>query len=70
MKRTDEEPDPNFFGLRYVIPVHLNAAWELIRSMVMGYIYGPEYQEGWFSFWKSIKKNTTKGGKRSKEIRI
>lgn len=49
MKRTDEEPDPNFFGLRYVIPVHLNAAWELIRSMVMGYIYGPEYQEGWFS---------------------
>ncbi|KAJ9179490.1 hypothetical protein P3X46_011272 [Hevea brasiliensis] len=48
-QKIDAEPNPNFFGLRYVIPLHLNAAWELIRSLMMGYIYGPEYQEGWFS---------------------
>ncbi|KAF5733460.1 putative Triacylglycerol lipase [Tripterygium wilfordii] len=49
VKEVDEEPDPNFFGLRYMIPVHLNAAWELIRSLTMGYTHGPEYKEGWFS---------------------
>ncbi|XP_038681347.1 triacylglycerol lipase OBL1 isoform X2 [Tripterygium wilfordii] len=48
-QEVDEEPDPNFFGLRYMIPVHLNAAWELIRSLTMGYTHGPEYKEGWFS---------------------
>nr|ADJ67993.1 triacylglycerol lipase [Ricinus communis] len=48
-QKLDEEPDKNFFGLRYVIPLHLNAVWELIRSLMMGYIYGPEYREGWLS---------------------
>ncbi|KDP40613.1 hypothetical protein JCGZ_24612 [Jatropha curcas] len=48
-QKMDEEPDPNFFGLRYIIPLYLNAIWELIRSFIMGYMYGPEYKEGWFS---------------------
>ncbi|KAJ8755942.1 hypothetical protein K2173_024487 [Erythroxylum novogranatense] len=48
-QKVDEEPNRNFFGLRYLIPEYLNAAWELIQSLIMGYIYGPEYKEGWFS---------------------
>ncbi|PIM99471.1 putative lipase [Handroanthus impetiginosus] len=45
-----EEPNPNYFGLRYVIPKYLNSMWELLRSLVMGYIYGPDYKESWESF--------------------
>ncbi|KAI4329010.1 hypothetical protein L6164_021317 [Bauhinia variegata] len=48
-KRMKEEPNRNFFGIRYLIPLHLNAAWELFRSLTMGYMYGPDYKEGWFS---------------------
>ncbi|XVE51766.1 hypothetical protein DITRI_Ditri02bG0067200 [Diplodiscus trichospermus] len=48
-KRMDEEPNKNYFGLRHLIPEHLTAVWELIRSLIMGYILGPEYKEGWFS---------------------
>ncbi|KAI4329009.1 hypothetical protein L6164_021316 [Bauhinia variegata] len=48
-KRMKEEPNRNFFGIRYLIPLHLNAAWELFRSLTMGYMYGPEYKEGWLS---------------------
>ncbi|PHT32326.1 hypothetical protein CQW23_28663 [Capsicum baccatum] len=44
-----EEPNRNFFGLRFVLPVYLNAAWEFIRSFTMGYIYGSEYKESWES---------------------
>ncbi|PHT60892.1 hypothetical protein T459_35258 [Capsicum annuum] len=40
-----EEPNRNFFGPRFVLPVYLNAAWEFIRSFTMGYIYGSEYKE-------------------------
>ncbi|XP_058108777.1 triacylglycerol lipase OBL1 isoform X2 [Magnolia sinica] len=50
-QNVDEEPNRNYFGLRYVIPDHLNAVWELIRSMTMGYTHGPEYKEGWFSIF-------------------
>ncbi|CAN4095171.1 unnamed protein product [Withania somnifera] len=44
-----EEPNRNFFGLRFVLPVYLNAGWEFIRSFTMGYIYGYEYKESWES---------------------
>ncbi|KAF3451937.1 hypothetical protein FNV43_RR08033 [Rhamnella rubrinervis] len=44
-----EEPNRNYFGITYLIPDYLNAVWELIRSLTMGYKYGPEYKEGWFS---------------------
>ncbi|KAF5466260.1 hypothetical protein F2P56_016203 [Juglans regia] len=48
-KNMDEEPNRNYFGMRYVIPAYLNAVWELIRSLTMGYTHGPDYKEGWFS---------------------
>ncbi|KAL4290780.1 hypothetical protein GQ457_14G007750 [Hibiscus cannabinus] len=47
-QRTDEEPNKNYFGITNFIPAHLNAVWELMRSLAMGYTYGPEYKEGWF----------------------
>ncbi|GMI77824.1 Oil body lipase 1 [Hibiscus trionum] len=47
-QRTDEEPNRNYYGIINIIPTHLNAVWELMRSLVMGYTYGPEYKEGWF----------------------
>ncbi|KAL5583341.1 hypothetical protein UlMin_015783 [Ulmus minor] len=43
-----EEPNKNYFTLRNAVPMHLNAVWELIRSLLMKYLYGPEYKEGWF----------------------
>ncbi|XP_030972306.1 uncharacterized protein LOC115992292 isoform X2 [Quercus lobata] len=48
-KHMDEEPNRNYFGMRYLIPEYLNAVWELIRGLIMGYTHGPEYKEGWFS---------------------
>ncbi|KAH9713945.1 triacylglycerol lipase OBL1 [Citrus sinensis] len=53
-QKVDEEPNKNFFGLRYLIPVYLNALWELIRSLTMGYTHGPQYKEGWFSIFARI----------------
>ncbi|XP_009608475.1 triacylglycerol lipase OBL1-like isoform X1 [Nicotiana tomentosiformis] len=48
-QKVDEEPNRNFFGLRFVLPVYLNAGWEFIRSFTNGYIYGSEYKESWDS---------------------
>lgn len=45
----EEEPNKNYFGLRYLIPAYVNAWWELFRSFIMGSMYGPEYREGWLS---------------------
>ncbi|KAI3871245.1 hypothetical protein MKW98_015145 [Papaver atlanticum] len=47
-KEVEEEPNPNFYGIKFLIPEYLNAAWELVRSLTMGYTHGPEYKEGWF----------------------
>nr|XP_043618098.1 triacylglycerol lipase OBL1 [Erigeron canadensis] len=46
-QRVDEEPNPNYFGLWYLIPEYLNAVWELVRGMTMGMTNGPEYKESW-----------------------
>ncbi|KAM2993575.1 hypothetical protein FF2_045656 [Malus domestica] len=48
-QRVEEEPNRNYFGMRYLIAAYLNAVWELIRGLTMGYTHGPEYREGWFS---------------------
>ncbi|KAH6758155.1 alpha/beta-Hydrolases superfamily protein [Perilla frutescens var. frutescens] len=49
-KKVDEEPNRNYFGLLYLIPEYTNAAWELLRSLIMEYVYGPDYKESWESF--------------------
>jgi hypothetical protein len=43
-----EEPNRNFFGMRFILSQHLNAVWELVRGLTMGYVEGAEYKEGWF----------------------
>ncbi|KAI3455692.1 hypothetical protein Pfo_012355 [Paulownia fortunei] len=49
-QKVDEEPNRNYFGLRYLIPEHLNVVWELFRSLTIGNMYGPGYKECWESF--------------------
>ncbi|KAL2539072.1 alpha/beta-Hydrolases superfamily protein [Abeliophyllum distichum] len=44
-QKVEEEPNRNYFGWRYLIPDYLNAIWELFRSFIIGYLYGPEYKE-------------------------
>ncbi|KAJ9179491.1 hypothetical protein P3X46_011273 [Hevea brasiliensis] len=44
----DDEPNRNFFGLKHVIPMRLNALWEIFRSFVISHTHGPEYHESWF----------------------
>ncbi|KAL0461466.1 UNVERIFIED_CONTAM: hypothetical protein Slati_0034200 [Sesamum latifolium] len=41
-----EEPDKNYFSMIWVISKLINALWELIRSFVITYRKGAEYQEG------------------------
>ncbi|MCL7051812.1 hypothetical protein MKW94_020189 [Papaver nudicaule] len=53
-KEVEEEPNPNFYGIKFLIPEYLNAAWELARSLTMGYTHGPEYKEGWFCILSRI----------------
>lgn len=48
-QKVEEEPNRNYFGVRYLIPEYVNAWWELMRSLTMGHTHGPEYKEGWFS---------------------
>ncbi|XP_073146781.1 triacylglycerol lipase OBL1 [Henckelia pumila] len=45
-----EEPNRNYFGMLFLIPEYLNAAWELFRSFILGCVLGPEYRESWESF--------------------
>ncbi|KAF8403406.1 hypothetical protein HHK36_011508 [Tetracentron sinense] len=43
-EKVEEEPNRNYFGILYLIPEYLNSAWELVRSLTMGYTHGPEYK--------------------------
>ncbi|KAL6580189.1 hypothetical protein OROMI_008213 [Orobanche minor] len=54
-KEVDEEPNSNAFGLAYLIPDHVIAVLELLRSLVMEYVYGADYRETWESVMLSPK---------------
>lgn len=47
-KIVDEEPNKNYFSPLCLIPKVLNAYWELIRSFLIGWVLGKEYEEGSF----------------------
>ncbi|XP_065866571.1 triacylglycerol lipase OBL1-like [Euphorbia lathyris] len=47
-KFMDEEPNRNFFGLKHIIPMRMNAIWEVLRSLAIRYTHGPDYEESWF----------------------
>ncbi|MBA0724341.1 hypothetical protein Golax_021036 [Gossypium laxum] len=53
-QKMDEEPNKNYFGITHMVPEHIIAIWELIRSLTMGYTRGPEYKEGWFSIFLRV----------------
>ncbi|KAF5791722.1 putative triacylglycerol lipase [Helianthus annuus] len=40
-----EEPNKNYFSMFALIPMFINAVWELLRSFIMYYHNGPEYYE-------------------------
>ncbi|KAJ3696211.1 hypothetical protein LUZ60_001588 [Juncus effusus] len=48
-KKMREEPNSNYFGMRYILPIYFNAGWELMRGFIMKYVYGDEYKETWVS---------------------
>ena len=55
MQVLPEEPNKNYFSLLWVLPMIMNAIWELIRGFIMPYMVGPDYKEGWFPrMWRVI----------------
>ncbi|XP_027091176.1 triacylglycerol lipase OBL1-like [Coffea arabica] len=44
----EEEPNQNYFSLLSVIPKHLSAVYQLIRSFFIPFTRGMEYREGFF----------------------
>ncbi|KAL3525687.1 hypothetical protein ACH5RR_014059 [Cinchona calisaya] len=41
----DEVPNKNYFSIIWLIPMIINSIWELIRSFIIGLVWGSEYKE-------------------------
>ena len=50
----EEAPNKNFFSPLYVIPMWLNAIWELVRGQIGHFIYGKDFKEGTLSILQRI----------------
>ena len=50
----EEAPNKNFFSPLYVIPMWLNAIWELVRGQIGHFIYGKDFNEGTLSILHRI----------------
>ncbi|KAI3768348.1 hypothetical protein L2E82_18944 [Cichorium intybus] len=42
----NEEPNKNYFSIKVIVPMYLNAVFELVRSFVLPYTFGRYYKEG------------------------
>lgn len=45
-----EEPFKNYFSIFGIIPMTLNALWEIARAFIYPYTKGESYREGWLMF--------------------
>ena len=50
----EEAPNKNFFSPLYVIPMWLNAIWELVQGQIGQFIYGKDFKEGTLSILQRI----------------
>ncbi|XP_051149779.1 triacylglycerol lipase OBL1-like [Andrographis paniculata] len=44
----EEEPNKNYFSLLHLVPMTLNAFYELLRGFILPWSNGDQYKEGWF----------------------
>ncbi|XP_071713219.1 triacylglycerol lipase OBL1-like [Rutidosis leptorrhynchoides] len=45
-KLVNEEPNKNYFSIKSIGPMYLNAIFEMVRGFVLPYAYGRNYKEG------------------------
>lgn len=46
MQVVGEEPNKNYYSIKWAIPKIVNAWWELMRSFIIPYMKGAAYKEG------------------------
>lgn len=46
LQLVNEQPNKNYFSIKSIGPMYLNATFEMVRSVVLPYAYGTDYKEG------------------------